>query len=49
MSTQMGLRGTMFLSVLISKYVLVNVPLAAVTISLNAALVILCRIFISRR
>jgi hypothetical protein len=49
MSTQVGLKGTIFLSVSINKYVLVEVPIVALTISLNAASVILCRIFISRR
>jgi hypothetical protein len=49
MSTQIGLRGTIFLSILINKYTLVEVPVAAVTISLNAASVIFFRILISRR
>jgi hypothetical protein len=51
MSTQIGLRGTIFLSVFINKYGLVGVAVEAVAIliSLNAASLILCLSFISRR
>ncbi len=49
MSTQIGLRETMSLSDFINIYILIEVPLDAVIISLKAASVIFCRTFISRR
>lgn len=50
LSTQIGFIGIMSLSIFINEYVLLlEVPTVAVTISLNAALLILCRTFISRR
>jgi len=49
MSTQIGLRETIFLSDLINKYILIEVPLAALIISLKAASVIFRQTFISNR
>ena len=48
-SIQIGLKGTIFLSVFINTYIFVEIPLAAVTISLKEASVIFHRTFISRR
>ena len=49
MSTQIGLRETISLSDFINIYVLIEIPLAAVIISLKAASVIFRQTFISRR